>query len=206
MNTSEILSVAPVIPVLVIDNPDTAVELATALTSGGLKVLEITLRTAEAFAAIDAIKQSVEGAIVGAGTVNTLEQLELCAKHKVDFMVSPGFHLPLVEAAAEKGIPYLPGIATGSEALAAINAGVHTLKFFPAEQCGGIPMLKALGGPYQELSFCPTGGINAGNYLNYLALGNVICVGGSWVAPKDLVDQQDWQAIEALAKSVTVTH
>lgn len=206
MNTSEILSAAPVIPVLVIDNPDTAVELATALTRGGLKVLEITLRTPEAFAAIDAIKQSVEGAIVGAGTVNTLEQLALCAKHNVDFMVSPGFHLPLVEAAAENGIPYLPGIATGSEALAAINAGVHTLKFFPAEQSGGISMLKALGGPYQELSFCPTGGINAGNYLNYLALGNVICVGGSWVAPKDLVDQQDWQAIEALAKSVTVTH
>lgn len=206
MNTREILGLAPVIPVLVIDNPETAVALGTALVGGGLKVLEITLRTPAAFEAIDAIKNSVEGAVVGAGTVNTPEQLEQCAKYGVDFMVSPGFHVPLVRAAAEKNIPYLPGIATASEALAAINEGVTTLKFFPAEQNGGVAMLKALGGPYNELFFCPTGGINAGNYLNYLSLANVICVGGSWVAPKDLVAKQDWPAIESLAKSVTITH
>ncbi len=206
MNTREILGIAPVIPVLVIENPDTAVALGKALVSGGLKVLEITLRTPAAFDAIDAIKNSVDGAIVGAGTVNTPEQLELCAKHGVDFMVSPGFHLPLVRAAADKNIPYLPGIATASEALAAINEGVTTLKFFPAEQNGGVSMLKALGGPYGDLFFCPTGGINAGNYLNYLALGNVLCVGGSWVAPQELIEMQDWQAIQALAKSVAITH
>jgi 2-dehydro-3-deoxyphosphogluconate aldolase/(4S)-4-hydroxy-2-oxoglutarate aldolase len=203
MNTREMLELAPVIPVLVIDNPDTAVELAGALTRGGLKVLEITLRTPAAFAAIDAIKAAVDSAIVGAGTVNTLDQLEQCAKHEVDFMVSPGFHLPLVKAAADHNIPYLPGIATASEALAAINAGIHTLKFFPAEQSGGVSMLKALGGPYQELRFCPTGGVNAKNHQDYLALGNVLCVGGSWVAPADLIANQDWQGIEALARSVT---
>ena len=202
MKTREILELAPVIPVLVIDNPDTAVDLAKALVDGGLTVLEITLRTPDAFEAIAAIKAKTS-AVVGAGTVNTLAQLQRCADASVDFMVSPGLHVPLVEAAAKKEIPYLPGIATASDALAAINAGLDTLKFFPAEQNGGISMLKALQGPYQDLRFCPTGGINANNCGDYLALENVMCVGGSWVAPRELIAAGDWSAITELASSAS---
>jgi 2-dehydro-3-deoxyphosphogluconate aldolase/(4S)-4-hydroxy-2-oxoglutarate aldolase len=200
MSARHILEVAPVIPVLVIDEPDTAVDLAKALLDGGLSVLEITLRTPEAFAAIARIKSETD-AVVGAGTVNTLEQLEQCVQHKVDFMVSPGLYLPLVAEAQKHNVPYLPGIATATDALTAINAGLDTLKFFPAEQNGGIPMLKALGGPYQDLRFCPTGGIGPHNYLDYLALPEVKCVGGSWVAPRDLVLKKDWQAITRLARN-----
>ncbi len=198
MSARKILEIAPVIPVLVIDRTDYAVDLANALIEGGLSVLEITLRTPEAFDAISTIKANTR-AVVGAGTVNTQEQLARCAELDVDFMVSPGLHLPLVEAAANHNIPYLPGIATATEALTAINAGMDTLKFFPAEQNGGVSMLKALGGPYGALRFCPTGGINPKNCHDYLALENVMCVGGSWVAPQKLVQAQDWAAITQLA-------
>ena len=187
MNIRDIMSAAPVIPVLVIDDVDTAPELAQALADGGLKVLEITLRTPQAFDAIDAIKSSVKDVIVGAGTVNSPDDVAKCKAHGVDFMVSPGLHSPLVTAALASGIPYLPGISTASDALKAIDAGLDSLKFFPAGQSGGPSMLKALNGPYQELRFCPTGGINAENFNDYLALPNVICVGGSWVAPSALV-------------------
>lgn len=200
MHTRDLLNLAPVIPVLVIDDPDSAVELANALVAGGLPVLEITLRTPTAFEAIAAIQSSVQGAKVGAGTVNTLDQLEQCKKHEVDFMVSPGLYAPLVDAARQAQIPYLPGISSASEALAAINSGLDTLKFFPAQQSGGTAMLKALNGPYGDLRFCPTGGINADNYLDFLELSNVLCVGGSWVAPKQLVAAKDWQAITGLAQ------
>lgn len=202
MTARQILEVAPVIPVLVIDEPDTAVELASALIEGGLNVLEITLRTPTAMDAIAAIK-SQTNAIVGAGTVNNMAQLEQCADHGVDFMVSPGLHLPLVDAATKHNIPYLPGIATATDALTAINAGLDTLKFFPAEQNGGVPMLKALGGPYQDLRFCPTGGINQNNYQEYLDLPNVLCVGGSWVAPANLLRERKWQEITALASATS---
>lgn len=204
MSAKKILEIAPIIPVLVIDDTDTAVELAQALIDGGLTVLEITLRTHHAFDAIEKIK-SHTNAVVGAGTVNTKKQLEQCATAGVDFMVSPGLYMPLIEAAHKSGIPYLPGIGNATEALTAINAGLDTLKFFPAEQNGGIAMLKALGGPYQSLSFCPTGGINANNYKKYLALSNVTCVGGSWVAPGELVHDQNWTAITQLAKEATAT-
>lgn len=199
MTARNILKIAPVIPVLVIDEPDSAADLAHALIEGGLTVLEITLRTPTAFDAIAKIKQETD-AVVGAGTVNTIAQLEQCADLQVDFMVSPGLHIPLVEAANEKQIPYLPGIATATDALLAINAGLDTLKFFPAEQNGGVTMLKALGGPYQDLRFCPTGGVNAQNCREYLSLTNVLCVGGSWVAPRDLVQTNNWGAITQLAK------
>lgn len=201
MNIREIMSTAPVIPVLVIDNVDTAPQLAQALANGGLKVLEITLRTPQAFDAIDAIKASVKDVVVGAGTVNTPDDVARCKAHEVDFMVSPGLHSPLVTAALASGIPYLPGISTASDALKAIDAGLDSLKFFPAGQSGGAPMLKALNGPYQDLQFCPTGGINGDNFNDYLALSNVLCVGGSWVAPASLVNKGDWQAISELAKT-----
>ena len=201
MNIRDIMSAAPVIPVLVIDDVDTAPQLAQALADGGLKVLEITLRTPQAFDAIDAIKSSVKDVIVGAGTVNSPDDVTQCKAHGVDFMVSPGLHSPLVTAALASGIPYLPGISTASDALKAIDAGLDSLKFFPAGQSGGPSMLKALNGPYQELRFCPTGGINAENFNDYLALPNVICVGGSWVAPSALVHKKNWQAIKDLAKT-----
>lgn len=199
MNIRNIMEIAPVIPVLVIEEVDTAVELAQALVDGGLRTLEITLRTKSAFDAIDVIKSSVNNAIVGAGTVNTPQQVALCEKHKVDFMVSPGLYRPLVDCALASGIPYLPGISNASDALSAIDAGLDSLKFFPAGPSGGTAMLSALNGPYDELVFCPTGGINQGNFHDYLALDNVQCVGGSWVAPKKHIADKNWQAISALA-------
>ena len=201
MNIRDIMSTAPVIPVLVIDDVDTAPQLAQALSKGGLRVLEITLRTPQAFDAIDAIKASVKDVIVGAGTVNTAADVAQCQAHGVDFMVSPGLHSPLVTAALASDIPYLPGISTASDALKAIDAGLDSLKFFPAGQSGGPAMLKALNGPYQDLRFCPTGGINRENFNDYLSLSNVVCVGGSWVAPSTLVLEKNWQAIEELAKT-----
>lgn len=200
MNIRDIMKIAPVIPVLVIDDVDTAADLAKALVAGGLKTLEITLRTPTAFDAIDVIKSSVSDAVVGAGTVNTLEDLKKCQQHNVDFMVSPGLYRPLADAALASGIPYLPGISNATDALAAINAGLDSLKFFPASVSGGTPMLNALNGPYGDLRFCPTGGINKDNFHQYLALENVICVGGSWVAPQKLIAAKDWDAITALAK------
>lgn len=201
MNIRDIMQIAPVIPVLVIENVDTAVDLAKALADGGLRALEITLRTDAAFDAIDAIKSSVENVSVGAGTVNTPEQVKLCEAHNVDFMVSPGLHIPLLDVARASGIPYLPGISTASDALVAVNAGLDSLKFFPAAQSGGTSMLKALNGPYGDFQFCPTGGINAANAHEFLALGNVTCVGGSWVAPSKLIENKDWAGITKLAKA-----
>jgi 2-dehydro-3-deoxyphosphogluconate aldolase/(4S)-4-hydroxy-2-oxoglutarate aldolase len=190
----------PVIPVLELTDVDTAPALADALISGGLPALEITLRTSQALDAIAAIKSACPAAIVGAGTVNTPAQLEQCHKAGVDFMVSPGLHKPLLDAARDSGIPYLPGVASASEVLLAINEDLRACKFFPAQQAGGIAMLKAFGGPYAEMRFCPTGGISADNFRDFLALDNVFCVGGSWTAPASLVQQQAWSEITDRAK------
>lgn len=199
MNIRDIMHIAPVIPVLVIDDIDTSINLAQALVDGGLRTLEITLRTPAAFDAIDAIRSSVNDAVVGAGTVNTIEQLTQCEQHQVDFIVSPGLYLPLVIEAQARKIPYLPGISNATDALTAVNAGLDSLKFFPALASGGIAMLKALKGPYGDLRFCPTGGINAGNAGDFLMLDNVSCVGGSWVAPKKLITEGNWKEITRLA-------
>ena len=203
MNIRQIMQAAPVIPVLVIDDPDTAEPLAQALVEGGLRVLEITLRTDTAMQSIVNIKAALPDAIVGAGTVNNLAQLRACADANVDFMVSPGFHQPLLDAANEAAIAYLPAAATAGEVLRALNAGLDSLKFFPASAAGGIPMLKALAGPYAEVQFCPTGGVNEGNFKDYLALPNVTCVGGSWVAPGKLIAAAQWQQIKALAEAAS---
>ena len=197
----DILELSKVIPVLALDNPDTAPDLARALCKGGASVLEITLRTPAAFDVMEAIKKSVPEAHVGTGTVNTAEHVERCKALDLAFMVSPGLYAPLAETALKSGIPYLPGIASASELLAATHLGLDTLKFFPASAAGGVPMLKALGGPYNDIRFCPTGGINADNLQQYLSLDNVLCVGGSWLAPNNMIETQAWDDITALAKA-----
>lgn len=195
----EVMDLAPVIPVLTIENIAHAVPLASALVRGGLRTIEITLRTEAALDAISAIARAVPGAVPGVGTVIGADDLSLAQAAGARFAVSPGYAADLVAAAADLGLPYLPGIATASEAMAAQRAGLRCLKFFPAEAMGGAKTLAALAGPYPSLIFCPTGGIGRNNTGDYLALGNVRCVGGSWVAPPDLVRGEDWDAICGLA-------
>ncbi len=201
MQVRELLQQSNVIPVLELHDPDSAPALAQALCAGGATVLEITLRTPAAFEILTAIKENVPNAIIGAGTVTTESQIKRCGELNLDFMVSPGLHPALVESARASGIAYLPGVATASEVLAAKQLGLDTLKFFPALAAGGCAMLKALAGPYGDIVFCPTGGINTDNYRDFLALKNVACVGGSWIAPKQLIASQQWAEITALAKS-----
>ena len=203
MEIRELLKRSKIIPVLALNDPKTAPDLARALCKGGASVLEITLRTPAAFDVMAAIKKEVPEALVGAGTVNTKDQVKRCKELDLDFMVSPGLHPALAETALASGIPYLPGVATASEVLTAIQLKLDTLKFFPASAAGGVPMLKALGGPYGDIRFCPTGGINSDNCQQYLELNNVLCVGGSWVAPEALINSQSWKKITALAASVS---
>ena len=189
---------APVIPVLVINRIEDAVPLAQALVDGGVCVLEVTLRTPIALDVIKAMK-SVKGAIVGAGTVINRIQIEEVEKVGADFIVSPGFSVELVNLAKKKNIPLLPGVATASEIMAGINAGVTRFKFYPAEAIGGVRMLKAFSGPFPQISFCATGGISAANYKEYLSLTNVSCVGGSWIATDELINSGNWSKIQANA-------
>lgn len=195
-----ILKTAPVIPVLTVHGPDDAVPLARALVEGGLSVLEITLRTEGALKAIEAIKHAVPDAILGAGTVLSSSQVEEARSAGSRFLVSPGSTVKLAEAAAYAGIALLPGVATASEAMAMAELGHHILKFFPAEPAGGVSYLKSLSAPLPHLMFCPTGGIDEEKARTYLALPNVICVGGSWVTPADAIKAGDWKRITALAK------
>ncbi len=198
MTLDQILSLAPVVPVLVIDSAETAVPLGRALVAGGLYALEVTLRTPVALEAIRAMASEVEGAVLGAGTVLCRSDLEAAARAGAQFAVSPG----LTDSLAEPGpCPLLPGAATASEVMSALERGFQLLKFFPAVPAGGTDALKALGGPMPQVGFCPTGGIGADNAPAFLKLANVRCVGGSWVAPKSLVDARDWAAIEALARA-----
>jgi len=195
-----ILRASPVMPVLAIDRLDQALPLAEALLSGGIATLEITLRTPVALEAIRCIRRAFPDAYVGAGTVTTPEALRQVAEAGASFAVSPGLTRPLIEAAASSAIPLLPGVMTPTEVMTAMDAGFRFLKLFPAEQAGGIPMLKALAGPFKELRFCPTGGIGPSSAPAYLAQPNVLCVGGSWLTPRALLEAGDWQAIQALAR------
>ncbi len=195
-----ILTAAPVVPVLTIEDRAIAVPLARALVAGGLTALEITLRTAAALDSIRAIIGEVAGANVGAGTVVDAGQYATVAKAGAKFVVSPGATPALLAAAADSAVPYLPGVATAGEAMTLFDAGYRTLKFFPAEQAGGIPYLKALSAPLPAIRFCPTGGVSAANAPAYLALPNVICVGGSWVAPAAAIAAGDWATVTRLAK------
>lgn len=190
----------PVIPVLTIDDVAHAVPLARALVAGGLPAIEITLRTKPALAAIEAVAREVEGAIVGAGTVLNREQLRDAQRAGATFAVSPGATPALLEAADVADMGLLPGVATASEAMVAQEAGYRFLKFFPAEASGGIHFLKSIYGPLPDLRFCPTGGIDAAKARDYLALPNVLCVGGSWVVPMASVKAGDFAMITHLAR------
>lgn len=191
----EVMTTSPVMPVMVINQLDQAVPLAKALVEGGLKVLEITLRTPVALDAIRRIKAEVPGAIVGAGTIINTETLQQALDAGAEFIVSPGVTDSVIEAAIASGVPILPGVITPSEVMKLLEKGITEMKFFPAEAAGGIPMLKSLGGPLPQVTFCPTGGVNPKNAPEYLALSNVACVGGSWMAPAELVDAGDWAEI-----------
>lgn len=193
----------PVIPVLQISDTSLAVPLARALARGGLRVIEITLRTGHAIEAIRRAAAEVPEAIVGAGTILNPRQFEEAEKAGSKFIVSPGITPALLAASAGSEIPLLPGAITPGEIMAARDAGLDFLKFFPAEQAGGAPFLKALASPIADVIFCPTGGISARNARDYLSLPNVVCVGGSWVAPDEMVKEGRWNEIETLARAAS---
>jgi 2-dehydro-3-deoxyphosphogluconate aldolase / (4S)-4-hydroxy-2-oxoglutarate aldolase len=199
MDIRDILALAPVVPVLTVAKLAHAVPLARALAAGGLTVLEVTLRTPCALEAIEAMRAAVPEAVVGVGTLTRPEEFADAAQAGAQFGVSPGFALALAEAAWRVAYPYLPGIMTPSELMAARLAGFTALKLFPAQQAGGVPMLRALAAPFPDVVFCPTGGVTRQSAPDYLALANVACVGGSWVAPADRMEAADWAAIEKLA-------
>ena len=201
MPIADLCRLAPVIPVIVIDRLADAVPLARALVEGGLPVLEVTLRTPVALDAIAAIRRDVQGAHVGVGTVLTGADLDRALAAGASFAVSPGATAALLQAARDRRVPFLPGAATASEVMTLREAGFSHLKFFPAEQAGGVPALKALAGPLADVRFCPTGGVGAGNAASYLALSNVMCVGGSWVAPAEAIRRADFDTIRALARA-----
>ena len=194
-----LLRQVPVLPVLVIDDAETAEPLARALLAGGLHVLEVTLRTPAALEAIRRMTR-VEGVTVGAGTLTRVADLESARAAGASFGVSPGATRELLQAATEIGLPFLPGVATPSEAMRARDLGFDTLKFFPAVPAGGTAMLKSIYGPLPDLAFCPTGGIDASNFQSFRALPNVLCVGGSWVAPAEAIRKGDWTTITRLAQ------
>lgn len=198
MTLAEVLKLAPVVPVLVIEDADHAVPLARALVAGGLYALEITLRTPAAMEAIRRIAGEVEGAVVGAGTITSAAARQAAADAGARFGVSPG----LIDGEGVDGpIPLLPGIATATELMWGLKAGYTHFKLFPATIVGGVPLLKAFHSPFPQAVFCPTGGVDAANAAEFLAQPNVICVGGSWVAPKDAVQGGEWSRITALAKA-----
>jgi|TARA_R100000049_G_C1942876_1_gene87328 2-dehydro-3-deoxyphosphogluconate aldolase/(4S)-4-hydroxy-2-oxoglutarate aldolase len=197
MIIEEIMRTAPVIPVLVVDRLEDAMPMAEALVAGGLRVLEVTLRTPVALDAIRAMRE-VEGAIVGAGTVTNQEQLQAALDAGSQFIVSPGLTEALGRAAIRAEVPFLPGIATAGDIMRGLELGLSHFKFFPAEANGGIPALKALAGPFGGLKFCPTGGIKQATAADWLALEQVLCVGGSWLVPKGEVDRE---AIRVRAQS-----
>jgi len=195
----DILTATPVIPVIVIRRPEHAVPLAHALCDGGLKVLEVTLRSGYALESIRAIRRELPQVVLGAGTVTRPEQVDAVIDAGVEFVASPGSTSRLIEFAMLKPVELLPGIATPSEAMRLMEYGIETMKFFPAEAAGGIPMLNSMFGPLPQITFCPTGGINAALARDYLALPNVACVGGSWMVPQNLVEDGDWEQVTALA-------
>lgn len=203
MNLLDIMHASPVIPVIAIDDPEHAIPLAQALVAGGLRVLEITLRTKHALAAIRAIAEHVPQAIIGVGTLTHAEQFSAARDAGAVFGVAPGLTPNLIQGARSSGLPLLPGVMTPSEIMAACEAGFQQLKLFPAVPAGGIGMLNAIAGPLPDVMFCPTGGISQGNASHFLACENVACVGGSWLTPKDVILAGDWDHITALARAAS---
>jgi len=200
LTSLEVMRDAPVIPVIVLTEVAQAVPMARALVAGGIRMLEVTLRTPVALACIEAIAKEVPEAVAGAGTVRSAADAQAAQLAGARFAVSPGYTHAVGKACHDLGLPLLPGVATGSEIMMAQEDGYTALKFFPAMQAGGAAMLKAWGGPFGDVVFCPTGGVTAGNARELLALSNVLCVGGSWLTSADAVAQGDWARITALAR------
>lgn len=199
---AQVMTATPVVPVIVVDDVEQAVNLGKALVAGGVPVLEVTLRTEAALEAITALRKEVPDAIVGAGTVCSREQYVKAVEAGSQFIISPGMTPDLLKVGKEYDIPYLPAVATISDILLGLEYGYDHFKFFPAEVNGGVKALKAFSGPLPQIRFCPTGGINEKNFKEYLALDSVLCVGGSWIVPADLVKAGKWDEITELAKSV----
>lgn len=199
----QVMQDAPVIPVIVLNDVSHAVPMARALLAGGIRMLEITLRTPQALACMEAIANEVEGAVVGAGTVRSPHDAAAAVKAGARFAVSPGYTPAVGQACKDLGLPLLPGVSTGSEIMMAQESGYTELKFFPAMQAGGPGMLKAWSGPFFDVKFCPTGGVTPQNAHELLSLPNVACVGGSWLVPADALAQGDWVRIEKLAREAT---
>jgi 2-dehydro-3-deoxyphosphogluconate aldolase/(4S)-4-hydroxy-2-oxoglutarate aldolase len=199
----DVMRDAPVIPVIVLHDVKDAVPLARALVAGGIRMLEVTLRTREALECIEAIAKEVPEAVAGAGTIRSAADAQASALAGAKFGVSPGYTRAVGKACHDLGLPLLPGVATGSEIMMAQEDGLTELKFFPAVQAGGLAMLKAWQGPFGDVKFCPTGGIHAGNAHEFLALSNVACVGGSWIVPTEAIAAGDWARIETLAREAS---
>lgn len=202
LTAREVMTSTPVVPVIVVENVEQAINLGKALVAGGVPVLEVTLRTEAALEAISALREQVPEAIVGAGTVCTREQYVKAVEAGSQFIISPGMTPDLLAVGKEYDVPYLPAVATISDILLGMEYGYDHFKFFPAEVNGGVKALKAFAGPLADISFCPTGGVSPANYKDYLALPNVLCVGGSWIVPKDLIEAGKWDEITALAKQL----
>ena len=196
----QVMQDAPVIPVIVLNDVAHAVPMARALVAGGIRMLEVTLRTPQALACIAAIARGVPEAVVGAGTVRSRADAQAAASAGARFAVSPGYTSSIGQACRDANLPLLPGVATGGEIMMAMEDGLTQLKFFPAVQAGGMAMLKAWGGPFWDVTFCPTGGISLANAADFLALPNVACVGGSWLVPQDALARGDWARITQLAR------
>ncbi len=196
----EVLQISPIVPVVVIENIKDAVPLAQSLIEGGIPIIEVTLRSSCALEAIELIAKNVPKMHVGAGTILNLTQLEQAQNRGAEFLISPGLTPSLLEHAKKKDMPLIPGVSSSSEVMQALELGYNTLKFFPAEYCGGVKLLNAFNGPFKGVKFCPTGGISADNMRSYLNLENVLCVGGSWLTPKDLIQNKEWDKITEICK------
>ncbi|WQX20264.1 bifunctional 4-hydroxy-2-oxoglutarate aldolase/2-dehydro-3-deoxy-phosphogluconate aldolase [Helicobacter pylori] len=196
----EILQISPIVPVVVVEDIKDAVPLAQSLVEGGIPIIEVTLRSSCALEAIELIAKNVPKMRVGAGTILNPTQLEQAQNRGAEFLISPGLTIKLLEHAKKKTMPLIPGISSSSEVMQALEWGYNALKFFPAEYCGGVKLLNAFNGPFKGVKFCPTGGISADNMRSYLNLENVLCVGGSWLTPKNLIQNKEWDKITEICK------
>ncbi len=196
----EVLQISPIIPVVVIEDIKDAVPLAQSLVEGGIQIIEVTLRSSCALEAIELIAKNVPKMRVGAGTILNPTQLEQAQNRGAEFLISPGLTIKLLEYAKKKDMPLIPGVSSSSEVMQALELGYNALKFFPAEYCGGVKLLNAFNGPFKGVKFCPTGGISVDNMRSYLNLENVLCVGGSWLTPKNLIQNKEWDKITEICK------
>ncbi len=196
----EVLQISPIVPVVVIEDLKDAVPLAQSLVEGGIPIIEVTLRSNCALEAIELIAKNVPKMRVGAGTILNSNQLEQAQNRGAEFLISPGLTPSLLEYAKKKDMPLIPGVSSSSEVMQALELGYNALKFFPAEYCGGAKLLNAFNGPFKGVKFCPTGGISVDNMHAYLKLENVLCVGGSWLTPKNLVQNKEWDKIVEICK------